>query len=344
MAVVKPNAIERLVSQPNLATRAFLVFGTDPGAVHDCAARIVTAAAGSTIDPFNVVHLGEEQLKADPALLADEAQAISMFGGQRVLWLRDVGPSSQKALLGYLEQALGDAIIVCECGNLTKSSALRKHFEDSKSAAAVPCYPDTGKDLHDLINRTLASHDLSIDMDVRALLITLLGEDRGVSIAELKKLALYCHGNKTVTVDDILAVCGDASALSIDGLVDAVFEGYADQALQDYAALIQQMTNPAPILSGLGRHISTLEGLRLQVEAGISADSAVRSARPPIFFKRQTPIARQLTLWKSADLKRARKSVFQATQKTRELPGLQIELCERCLLSLARSAQSARLK
>ena len=343
MAVVRPNAIERLLKQNDKAIRAFLVYGTDPGAVHQCANRIVQAVAGSSNDPFNVAQLSEDQLRDDPGLLADEAQSISMFGGQRVVWLRDAGSQAQKALLSYMEHATGDAVVLCQCGNLAKSSAVRKHFEASKTAAAVPCYPDTAKEVHELITEILAQNNLSIDMDARSVLVTLLGDDRALSVAELDKLALYCHGRASVTVDDILAVCGDASGLSIDGLIDAVLEGYADQALQDYAALMQQTGNPVPILTGLTRHISTLESLRSHVDAGRSADSVVKTARPPVFFKRQAAVTRQLGLWGGSELKRARQAIFQATLKTRQHPALQSEICERCLLSLARNAQAARL-
>ena len=55
-------------------------------------------------DPFNVADLSEAVLESDPARLADEAAAISMMGGRRVVRVRGAG----KALAELFEAFLDD--------------------------------------------------------------------------------------------------------------------------------------------------------------------------------------------------------------------------------------------
>lgn len=320
------------------------MFGNEAGAVHDHAAKIARALAGPDPDPMNTVHLTEDRLKDDPARLADETQAISMFGGQRVVWLRDPGAAASRALSSYMEGPTGDALIVVEAGNLAKSSALRKMFESSVHGVAIPCYADSSEDLNDLISSVLSSHALRIDNDARIALVDLLGSNRAMSRSEIEKLALYCCKRGVIELADVVAACGDSSALSLDAMIDSAFEGDAAKACRNFSGLFEATANASGLLTGMARHVELLEALRLEVDGGKSSELAIKAARPPVFFKRQGSMSRQLRLWSRANLARARKSVFEATLQCRRRPDLEPELAERCLISIARSAQAAKAR
>ena len=91
-----------------------LVHGPDAGRVHEVAAGIVRAAAGSLDDPFRVANLSDSSLAADPALLADEARSLSLLGGRRIVWVAPAGRGFQGAIEAYLADPGGDALIVAE--------------------------------------------------------------------------------------------------------------------------------------------------------------------------------------------------------------------------------------
>ena len=67
--------------------------------------------------------------------------------------------------------------------------------------------------------------ELTIAPDARAALVALLGGDRLASRSEIRKLALYAHGKDRVELADVMAVVADASALALDGVLDAAFAG-----------------------------------------------------------------------------------------------------------------------
>ena len=105
-----------------------------------------------------------------------------------------------------------------------------------RCAAVLPCYADTERDLIRLVDDEMREARLTIAPDARAALVSLIGGDRQASRSEIRKLALYAHGKDRVTLDDVLAVVADASALALDGVVDAAFAG---RAARDRGAVLQ---------------------------------------------------------------------------------------------------------
>ncbi|MGI9464005.1 MAG: DNA polymerase III subunit delta, partial [Aestuariivirgaceae bacterium] len=170
------------------------------------------------------------------------------------------------------------------------------------------------------------------------------GGDRLLSRGELDKLALYCSGQDTVSLDDVNAVCGDTSENSIDDMVDAVFVGDAGQACNSFARLTDSGITASRLLSMTALHVARLQGLCLSLQSGSNANLAVKSARPPIFFRRQPSFVQQLQIWQMAQLESAEQTVQTAIAQTRQYPALEPEITERALLSLARNAQASRLK
>ena len=150
-------------------------------------------------DAFRISELDDAALTADPARLADEAAAISMMGGRRVVRVRGAGNALAKVFESFLADPRGDALVVVEAGDLDKSSALRKIFEGADNAAAIPCYADTPRDLDEVVRRTMKAEGLAIAGDAVEDAVARLGSDRGITRRELEKLALYAQDKNEVT-------------------------------------------------------------------------------------------------------------------------------------------------
>ena len=342
MAVLKTTEIDRFISRSDPAIKAVLIYGPDTGAVNEYARMIVTGVAGNLDDPFNVVRLNDQALGDDAERLADEAQSISMMGGRRAIWVSGAGAGFQKAITGYLPVADTDSLIVAEAGELPKSSKLRALFEKSANAVAIPCYLDTKESLHQVVGKALADYRLVVAPDALHRLCEILGSDRQMTRSELEKLALYCAGQDSISLEDVNAVCGDTSELSIDDMVDAVFTGDAGRACSLFDRLSGSGITATRLLSMAAMHVARLQGLSISSQGG-NASTAVKSARPPIFFRRQPAVIRQLSIWRLPDLESAEQTLQSAIAQTRQYPTLEPEIAERAILSLARNAQASRL-
>ena len=339
-------------TQPDVPL-ALLIYGSDTGGVRTLAEQALQALLGKQPPQDNgaqgghddagqalaVEVLDEEMLKEDPGRLADEAQAISMFGDRRVVRVRNAGAAFLKAMQAVLQLPAVEAFIIAEAPGLKSSAALAKLFEKEKRLAALPVYADDAADVQRLIDTVMRAHGLQLEPDARALLAAQLGADQALSRMELEKLALYCAGSGTVTVQDVQAICSDVSAHLMQDMLDAFFSGDGARGVRLLHGLLQEGVAPAAVLAAAANHIGLLRSLRAAMEQGASARQVVERARPPVFFKRREVVARQLAAWTPERLARADESVWQATLATRRHSVLEQALTERCLLSLALQAR-----
>ena len=144
---IKSHLADRFVASPPPSLVAALVYGPDQGMVRERAGRLAKSVVPDLNDPFRVAELDCATLDSDPARLWDEAAALSMIGGRRVVRVQAAGNGLAKDFERFLSDPKGDALIVVEAGELTKSAALRRVFEEADNAAAIACYPDNERDL-----------------------------------------------------------------------------------------------------------------------------------------------------------------------------------------------------
>ncbi|MGI9481335.1 MAG: DNA polymerase III subunit delta [Hyphomicrobiales bacterium] len=343
MANFKPAQFEQFLRNRDSAIKAFLIFGQDRGRVRESASKLVASVAGDLNDSFNITRLDDDTLAKDPARLADEAQAISMMGGDRVVWVRDAGNGFQAAFKSYSENPVGDALIVAEAGNLRKGTSLRNLFEKARNAAALPCYEDSHTDIHRVIEEQFSQFDLRITNDARMLLVSVLGGDRALTRSEIEKLSLYCQGQGKVEISDVEAVCGDTSALTMDQMLDAVFSGDLAGADKQFSRLMQSGVIASSTISAASNHLIRLQHMAIEVQSGKPTRQVVDATRPPIFWKRKNAFARQLQIWDPESLQAASHTLSEAELKSREMADLANAIVSRAFISISRRARNMSL-
>jgi DNA polymerase-3 subunit delta len=339
MAVLKAERLASYLREPDPAIHALLIYGGDLGAVREHAVKVIEANGVRPDDPFNPVIIADQALIANPGLLADEVAAIPMFGGRRIVWIRDSGQGLVKALEPLLDRPVS-GLVVAESDSLAKSSKLRQLFERSSSTLAVALYDDIAKDYDSLIASILSKPGLELTDDARHHLKDLLGTDRRLARSELEKLALYAQGKRLIDLADIDAVCGDTASATLDEALDRALEGETAAAARALARLAAAGEAGGRILSAAAQALATLDRFRAEMDKGGSVDQVLRSARPPVFFQRQASLRRQLRLWDAAALRSAAETVHAAVTGIRQRPALETPLAERTVLALARRAQT----
>lgn len=331
-----PARVDAFLRRPDPQIRAILFYGPDTGLVRERADTVARTICPELHDPFRVAELSAAAIAADPARLADEAAQISLMGGQRVVRIREAGDALSQILGRFLADPPGDALTVIEAGDLPGRSSLRRVFDDAPAGAAIGCYPDSARDLAGVIRDSLASRQVSASRDAIDFLVQHLGNDRLVTRSELDKLMLYAGDGGRIELDDARAAIDDAAALAIDDAIFAAVEGDAGALDRALARVFQEGETPVSVIRAALRHLHRLHGLAARVAAGGSADDAVRSARPPIFFKQQDSFRRQLSRWREPQLRRHldRLAEAETRMKTTGLPAETI--CRAALLDLAR--------
>src|SRR4051812_43843385 len=119
------------IAKPDPAVRAILLYGPDTGLVRERMVALTKAIAGSNDDPFRTAEFSADILRGDPAKLGDEAAALALTGGRRVVRFRDAGDSVAQVFGDWLESPLGDGLVIVTAGELTPRAKIRVVFEDS---------------------------------------------------------------------------------------------------------------------------------------------------------------------------------------------------------------------
>jgi DNA polymerase-3 subunit delta len=330
--------VDGFLRRPDPEIRAVLLFGPDLGLVRERADAIGRSATDDLRDPFRVGDLSGAILAADPARLFDEAAQISLMGGRRLVRVRDATDSHSALFTRFLANSPGDALVVVEAGDLPARGSLRRAFDDAPQAVAIGCYPDTARDLIQVIADSLAAHKVAASRDAVEFLVGHLGGDRLLTRSELEKLTLYAGDGGRIELDDARLSIADSAALSLDDAVLAAAEGDAAGLDRALVRVFQEGESAVTVVRAALRHLQRLHAITARIAGGEPADAAMRAARPPIFFKQQDSVRRQLRHWSEAQLRRqlAALADAEARIKTTGMPAETI--CRAALFDLARSA------
>ena len=333
---------ERFVQRPDPKARAVLVYGPDRGLVRERAEALARGVVEDLSDPFRVTEMTGAALAADPARLADEAAALSLTGGARVVRVRGAGNDVAELFAGFLDAAAEGALVVVEAGELAKSSPLRVAFEKADRGAALPCYADDPEALEAVVRSALSAHGLTADHDAFAYLLENLGGDRGVTRAELAKLAIYMGERTRIGADDAAACVGDSAQIGLDNLIFAAGGGDHAGAARALSRLALDGVAPVAALRALLRHLQRLHLVAGQAAQGGRVEQAVASLRPPVYFKRLEGFRAQARAWRPAHLATAMDLVVEAELdcKTTGLPAAPI--AARAVMRVTEAARRAR--
>ncbi len=342
MVKVAPRNAAKFAGTPPPEAALVLIYGADRGQVSELAAKVVQAVAQDANDPFRVAELTVAAIQDDEALLHDEARAISLTGGRRVVRIRGAADALAKPLQAYLDDPSPDTVIVLEADELQARSALRKLGESHSRAAAIACYRDEGAGLSALVKEVLGMYRVQIAPDALRYVAGQLGADRQASRNALEKLALYAGAGATVSLEDARTVIGDVAESTLDELAHAVTSGQAGAAQQLLQRLYREGTNTVAILRGLARHFGRLGEARNLVDGGMDAEAAVGKLRPPVFFRARPAMVAAVSGWNSARLANALDRLLRAEIdcKTTGMPAELI--CARAVLALSMAAPRRR--
>lgn len=336
MVALKAHEADRALARPDAAWRLFLFYGPDTGLVQERSAKLARASVSDPADPFQLVRMDGDELGSDPMRLVDEANTIGLFGGSRAIRVTATSKSLVSAVELLMATPPVDAIVVIEAGDLQRSNPLRVAFEKAKSALAVPCYGDAGRDLGAIVDDAVRASGKRIGREARETLLGLLGNDRLVSRGEIDKLLLYAGNDPEITVDHVEAVVGDSASRELDALIDAVFSGQIKALDLALVKISAEGLDAGVLLGGVLRYVLNLSRARLALDNGKPAREAIAQMRLP--FPRMAVAEAALRNWPMTRLTEATCQLGTAMAAARRESDLGRALTARTLWTLARMA------
>jgi DNA polymerase III subunit delta len=337
---LQPARIEAFVKAPDPAARAILIYGPDAGLVRERAVALGRTVVADPTDPFRVSDLSGDQVERDPARLADEASAIALTGGRRLVRVRGAGDGTAAIFAAFLKALPpGDSLIVVEAGDIDARSKLRAAFEAAPNAVAIPCYVQEEADLRKVIAEQLRAGNVAAAPDALDLLASNLVGDRMIARGEVDKLILYMGGTGRVEVEDVRAAIGDSAGNDIDDPVWAAADG--DYAATDRALnkLFGRGENPVPLLRTAQRHFQRIQIVSARLKGGEPLDGIGRELYGGIFFKLKDQVGRQARIWTPDLAARALDRLLEAEAECKRTHWPAETVCARTFFQIAQLAR-----
>ncbi|HEX9168248.1 MAG TPA: DNA polymerase III subunit delta [Roseiarcus sp.] len=342
MTVVSSAAADGFIERLPKEMRFYLIHGPDEGLAHERAKAIVRNLIDARSDPLRLVRLEGDNVARDPGALADEANAVSMFGGARVIWIDAQGRDLLPALEPLFARPPTDCAIVVKAGQLRRGTGLRTAFESSAARASIECYSDDPNALEALIEAEARAVGLSIAPDARAALVALTGADRQTTRGEIAKLMLYARGTPLITAEDVEAIVSDAAPSNLDEVVDQALLGDLAAVEASLTRFFDEGGDADHLMMRLVQRLLLLHRLRLEMDQGRPFDSACQALFVKLPASARRALARQAERWTSESIAQRLPAVRQASARVRADSRLAAVLATRALWALASRGRGGR--
>lgn len=294
------GAIGRAVDRPDPDVRFYLFHGPDEGQSRALAARLLEGL-GATKAP-----VAASALKSGAASLADEAGAMSLFGGARLIWVEPAGDDMAEAVAGLLAGPRPESPTVAIAGTLRKTSALLKLVEGSPHALGFAAYlPDAG-DAQRMVVEVGRRFGLKIAPAVASRIADHCANDQAIVAQELDKIATYVdaspHAPRELDHDAVDAVGAESGEGDLMRLADLALLG----ELRDLGDALERLPpaggEAVPVVRSLHRRLLMLAPVRARVERGERLDAVMTSVGKALFWKDKDAVGRMVRKWSAADL------------------------------------------
>ena len=330
-------SVGRSLDQSSPDVRFYLFYGQDESQCRALGARLCEALGASRY------LVSSATIKSDPAALSDEAGAMNLFGGVRVVWIEPATKDIEQGVVALLEGPATESPVVAIGSSLSKASPLVKLAEASPLALVFAAYPPEGDEAARMVMDVGRRYGLKIGPAVSARIADAVANDQAIVAQELQKLALYIdaspHSPKELDHDAIDAVGADNGGDFLR-LADLALSGSVGDLSEELARLPAGGSEAIPVLRSLQRRLLMLAPARARVERGERPDAVMASLGRTLFWKDKGPVSMMLGKWRADDLATVADRAGRLERELMFSPAPEREALGEELLAIARKARS----
>jgi DNA polymerase-3 subunit delta len=328
------------LDRPDPSIRLYLFHGPDEAGSRALAERLLR---GLGAEKFAMLG---QAVKSDPASLADEASAISLFGGRRALWIEPAGDEIAEGVAALLEAPACESPLIAVGGNLRKTSSLLKLAEAHPAALSHISYIPEGRDLERLVVDLGRDAGLRVAPDLARRIASASAGNQAIASQELEKLALYLGASsgspRDLDPETVDLLGADSAEADLMRLGDLALAGRMDELLDELARLPHGGSEAIPILRALQRRLLMLAPLRARIERGERASDVTTSMGKALFWKDKSLVERLLSIWSAERLAEAASRVSLLERQIMLRPLADEAALGETLVTLARAAGRGR--
>lgn len=243
-----------------------LIYGNDLISVRYYSELISKKIVANIKDPFLVTILTEEKLENQPSILAEEFYSISMFGGRKLIIIKDASSYTHQALKSLASDKefakKSDNFILIQANELTAKSPLRIIADFNPNIASIGCYEVNDKVIFKFTQDKLIEKNIIASNEIINLINEKHGKNRIAISLEIDKISEYFAGEK-ITLDQLNQLLVDQKETSFQQFVVSFADKKFQQALIHLDELISNGEEVIAILRILSNYFQKLYHLKI---------------------------------------------------------------------------------
>jgi DNA polymerase-3 subunit delta len=261
----------------------YAVFGDDAYLKREAVAGIVRIALGPATDELTVARFAGEQ--AALADVLDEVRTLPFLAPRRVVLVENADPfvtAHRKELEQFAEHPATSGVLVLNVKSWTSTTRLAKQVD--QVGLAIDCKSPRSSELPGwLIALARDRYNLRLEAEAGKLLVELAGDEIGVLISEIDKLAAYVGKRTTIARADVAKLVGAGRVEDVWRMLDHATTGKPAQALHDLDRLLGSGEAAVGLLAAMSASLRKVHHAGQLRRARVDLRQACREAGIPPF-------------------------------------------------------------
>ena len=287
----------------------FLFYGPNLGKIESCI-KILKSKLNSLDRTLKFLNIFQDDfLNHSFTEIVNQNSQDDIFGNKTslIFSLSDLRGSSE-IIKVITSQDLNIQNIIFKTGPIQKGLKIRKFFEDSSDCLIVPCYEDNLLEKKEVIMKVFKNENIEISTDHKNLLASLLSSERLNLVNELNKLVIYVKTTKK-NIINALSVLIDKNSLDLNNLVYLLASKKRNDFWNEFLKVQQTFSDEIKFINIFSKHLEKIVFVKDKILLGSTPLNAMKSLKPPIFFKQEEAFLSQIDMWNFQNLKKTIKEL-----------------------------------
>jgi DNA polymerase III subunit delta len=279
----------------------FLVYGENLGLKKDIR-NFLIKEVNQKDNSVDVINFYESEILDNDENFYNFVYSGSLFSSKKIITIHNATDKLLTKISDIYEKKVEGLLLILFAEILEKKSKLRSFFEKNKKTACIACYLDNERDLGIIVQSELKKNNINLSREAINLLIEKSNSDRNNLRNEIEKIKSFALERKKIDIEEIKSLINFSGDYKSDILINECLCGNILQYKKILSELYIGSVNHVLFLRVLSSKIHRLLKIKEQEDGSNNIDALLNSTKPPVFWKEQPMVKRQLLIWRLEDL------------------------------------------
>ena len=281
--LIKENLLIQKFKEQKNHYSPILIYGPNEGLVRDNFLKLKEIFNKNNAEEISFTG---KLINDQPEALIDEIQTVSMFNDQKIIIIEQPIDKNIELFEEAFTALPDHTLIIILASNLTKTSKIRKFFENSEQYFSCANYEDDFRSNSQQIQNLEKSINKTLNRDIKNYLNQNLSSDRMISKNEIEKLILlYAENDQIPGLENIKLIFNDNPDLGLNKISQLAFSGQPKKVSINLNKIFAEGVSPVAIIRVMLNYVLRIQTTQIALKKTNDFDSAIKSLKPPVFWK-----------------------------------------------------------